>query len=129
MYNRIISYLEKFSIPHNHQFGFRSKHSTTHALLLLTDKIQRSVDNGTYSCGIFLDLFLDLCKAFDTVDHKILLAKLEYYGIRGVVHDWFASYLSNRRQFVSLFGTNSDYQMWSSTGVSAWPTSFSFIYK
>ena len=107
MYNRIISYLEKFFILHNNQFGFRSKHSTTHSLLLLTDKIQRSVDNGTYSCGIFLDL----CKAFDTVDHKILLAKLEYYGIRGVVHDWFASYLSNRRQFVSLFGTNSDYQI------------------
>lgn len=56
MYNRIISYLEKFSILHYHQFGFRSKHSTTHALLLLTDKIQRSIDNGTYSCGIFLDL-------------------------------------------------------------------------
>ena len=107
MYNRIITYLEKFSILHNNQFGFRSKHSTTHPLLLLTDKIQRSVDNGTYSCGIFLDL----CKAFDTVDHKILPAKLEYYDIRGVVHDWFASYLSNRRQFVSLFGTNSDYQI------------------
>lgn len=57
-------------------------------------------------------IFLDLCKAFDTVDHKILLTKLEYYGIRGVVNDWFASYLSNRRQFVSLFGTDSvsDYQ-------------------
>ena len=107
MYNRIITYLEKFSILHNNQLGFRSKHSTTHALLLLTDKIQRSVDDGTYSCG----MFLDLCKAFDTVDHKILLAKLEYYGIRGVVYDWFASYLSNRRQFVSLFGTNSDYQI------------------
>ena len=50
MYNRIISYLEKFSILHNNQFGFRSKHSTTHALLLLTDKIQRTIDNGTYSC-------------------------------------------------------------------------------
>lgn len=103
MYNRIISYLEKFSILHNNQFGSRSKHSTTHALLLLTDKIQRSIDNGTYSCGIFLD-------AFDTVDHKILLTKLEYYGVRGVANGWFASYLSNRRQFVSLFGTNSDYQ-------------------
>ena len=106
MYNRIISYLEKFSILHNNQFGFRSKHSTTHALLLLTDKIQRSIDNGTYCCGIFLDL----CKAFDTVDHKLLLAKLEYYGIRGAPNDWFVSYLSNRRQYVSLFGTNSDYQ-------------------
>ena len=107
MYNRIISFLEKFSILHNNQFGFLSKHSTTHALLLMTEKIQRSIfDNGTYSCGIFLDL----CKAFDTVDHKILLNRLEYYGIRGVANEWFASYLSNRRQFVSLFGTNSDYQ-------------------
>ena len=106
MYNRIISYLEKFSILHNNQFGFRSKHSTSHALLLLTDKIQRSIDNGTYSCGIVLDL----CKAFDTVDHKILLAKLEYYGTRGVANDWFVSYLSNRKQFVSSLGTNSDYQ-------------------
>ena len=106
MYNRIISYLEKFSILHNKQFGFRSKQSTTHALLLLTDKIQRSINNGTYSCGIFLDL----CKAFDTVDHRIILHKLEYYGIGGIANDWFASYLSSRRQFVSFFGTNSDYQ-------------------
>ena len=73
MYNRIISFLEKFSILHNNQFGFRPKHSTNHALLLLTaDKIQRSIDKGTYSCGILLDL----CKAFDTVDHKILLNKV-----------------------------------------------------
>ena len=55
-------------------------------------------------------IFLDLCKTFDTVNHKILLTKLEYYGIRGVSNDWFASYLSNRRQFVSLSGIDSDYQ-------------------
>ena len=59
---------------------------------------------------LFFRIFLDLYKAFDTVDHRIILNKLEYYGIWGVVNDWFASYLSNRRQFVSLFGTNSDYQ-------------------
>ena len=106
MYNRIISFLDKFSILHNNQFGFRSQHSTTQALLLLTDKIQRSIDKGMYCSGIFLDL----CKAFDTVNHKILLTKLEYYGIRGVSNDWFSSYLSNRRQFVSLSGINSDYQ-------------------
>lgn len=105
MYYRIISYLEKFYILHNNKFGFRLKYSTTHALLLLTDKIQRSINNGTYSCGIFLDLSL----VFDTVDHKILLTKLEYYGMRDVENDWFASHLSNR-QFVSLFGTNSDCQ-------------------
>ena len=106
MYNRIISYLDKFSILHNNQFGFRSMHLTTHAIFLLTNKIQRSIDNGTNSCGIFLDL----CNAFDTVDHRIILDKLKYYGIQGVANHWFASYLSNRRQFVSLFGTNSDYQ-------------------
>ena len=106
MYNRIISYLDKFSSLHNNQFGFRSMHLTTHAIFLLTNKIQRSINNGTNSCGIFLDL----CNAFDTVDHRIILDKLKYYGIRGVANHWFASYLSNRRQFVSLFGTNSDYQ-------------------
>ncbi len=55
-------------------------------------------------------ILLDLCKAFDTVNHQILLTKLEYYSIQGVSNDWFASYLSNRRQFVSLSGINSDYQ-------------------
>ena len=106
MYNRLINYLGKLSIISDNQFGFRSKHSTFHALLLLTDKIQKAIDKDTYSCGIFLDL----CKAFDTVNQYILLTKLEYYGIRGVAHAWFTSYLSDRKQFVSLHGTNSEYQ-------------------
>ena len=57
-----------------------------------------------------MGIFLDLTKAFDTVDHKILLKKLEFYGIRGVPNAWFASYLSNRKQFVSIADTNSDFQ-------------------
>jgi len=57
-----------------------------------------------YPCGVFLDL----CKAFDTVDHQILLAKLEYRSMQDVANDWFASYLSNRTQFVSLFQRNCD---------------------
>ena len=65
------------------QFGFRSKDSTSHALLLLTDKIQKAIDLGTHACGILLGL----CKAFDTLDHKILLAKLECYGIHGIAYD------------------------------------------
>ena len=72
--------------------------------MLITDKIQRAIEAKLYSCGIFLDL----SKAFDTVDHNILLAKLEHYGIRGIANEWFRSYmyLSNRQQFVSI--NNSD---------------------
>ena len=66
--------------------------------------IRQSLDEGSFGCGIFVDLQ----KAFDTVDHKILLHKLEYYGIRGVCNDWFKSYLSDRKQFVSINGYNSD---------------------
>ena len=61
---------------------------------------------AVYPCSVFLDL----CKASDTVDHQILLANFEYYGMQGVANDWFASYLSNRRQFVSFFHRNCDYQ-------------------
>jgi retron-type reverse transcriptase len=66
--------------------------------LLITDKIQRAIENKEYACGIFLDLK----KAFDTVDHKILLKKMEYYGVRGIANQWFSSYLINRKQFVSV---------------------------
>ena len=64
--------------------------------MLITDKIQRAIEGGQFSCGIFLDL----SEAFGTVDHNILFAKLYSYGVRGIVYDWFASYLTNRVQFV-----------------------------
>ena len=78
--------------------------STLHAVISITDKIQKAIDQGYYSCGIFLDL----SKAFDTVNHPILLDKLEYYGIRGLAKQWFESYLMNRMQFVSLGSCKSD---------------------
>ena len=84
--------------------AFNKKYSTTHALINLIESIRQSLDEGSFDCGIFVDLQ----KAFDTVDHKILLHKLEYYGIRGVCNDWFKSYLSDRKQFVSINGYNSD---------------------
>lgn len=69
------------------------------------DKIQKAIENKQFSCGVFLDLN----KAFDTVDHQILIQKLEYYGIRGVAKDWFCSYLSGRKQFVTIGDVSSHY--------------------
>ncbi len=80
----------------NNQFRFRQGYSTCMALLLLQDKLTNAIYNGEYAIG----LFLDLSKAFDTIDHKILADKLKFYGIRGVVLKWFESYLSNRKQVV-----------------------------
>ena len=61
------------------QFGFRQKHSTAHSLIDITEQIKESIDKGKFGCGIFIDLK----KAFDTVNHQILLTKLEHYGVRG----------------------------------------------
>ena len=68
------------------------------------DKITEAIDEGKYSIGIFLDL----SKAFDTIDHKILIRKLEHYGIRGVAKDWFENYLYNRKQIVKYNGVQSE---------------------
>ena len=72
--------------------------------MLITDEIQRAIESKLYSCGIFLDL----SKAFDKVDHNILLAKLEHYGIRGLPNECFRSYLTNRQQFISVNNIDSD---------------------
>ena len=93
MYGRLMKYVEKMNIISENQFGFRSGYSTVQAVMLITDKIQKAVENKQYSCGIFLDLN----KAFNTVNHDILITKLEHYGIRGIAKDWFKSYLSNRK--------------------------------
>ena len=76
---------------------------TIHVTLLILS-IRQFLDEGSFACGTFVDLQ----KAFDIVDHKILLHKLEYYGIRGVCNDWFKSYLSVRKQIVFINGYNSD---------------------
>ena len=106
MYNRVVKFVNKYNLLYQYQFGFREGHSTYMPLILLLDKITQALDNGNYVVGIFLDFR----KAFDTVDHKILLEKLYSYGIRGMAHDWFSSYLQNRQQFVKFNNTCSDYQ-------------------
>ena len=79
------------------QFGFCAKHSTDHAILSIIDLIQNAIDYQEFSCGIFLDF----SKAFDIVNHNIMIEKLDYYGICGVTKDLFISYLTNRYQYVS----------------------------
>ena len=94
MHKRLYEFLEVNDILHSLQFGFRRKHSTSHTLISMTEKIRNTIDNGNYGCGIFIDLK----KAFDTVNHYIFLKKLDHYGIRGISLQWFESYLSNRKQ-------------------------------
>ena len=103
MYERLYKFLEKYKILYASQFGFRANYSITHALVSLTEAIKNTLDSRKYGCGIFLDFQ----KAFDTVNHEILLTKLQHYGIRGIVLDWFKSYLSDRKQYVSVNGSNS----------------------
>ena len=95
MAKRLKDYLTANSILYNYQFGFRQNYSTILALIDVVDDIYNHLESNEYVLGIYLDLQ----KAFDTVDHSILLWKLYNYGIRGVVHSWFASYLSNRMQY------------------------------
>ena len=103
MFKRVYDFLEKNNSIYNLQFGFRSKHSTNHALIDITENIRSALDKGKIAGGIFVDLQ----KAFDTVNHEILIYKLNHYGIRGKVCDWFTSYLTNRMQYVSILGYNS----------------------
>ena len=88
------------NVLHQNQFGFRKNNSTIYALT----QIKLSIDSGKYGCGIFIDLR----KAFDTVSHKILLSKLEHYVVKDVMLDWFESYFSKCKQYVSVNGQSSD---------------------
>ena len=81
MHAKLYNFLEEHNILFKNQFGFKKKCNTAHSLLEITEKIKESIDNGKFGCGIFIDLK----KAFDIVSHKILLLKLEHYGIRGAL--------------------------------------------
>ena len=104
MHKRLYSFLSLNKCIYDLQFGFRSKHSTNHALIDLSQDVRESLDNNSFAIGIFIDLQ----KAFDTVQNDILLHKLHHYGVRGIANKWFESYLSDRKQTVSINGIISD---------------------
>ena len=98
MYRRLINFLDKNETLYKYQFGFRKNYSTIQAVLEVVDSIYQHWDDNEIIVGIYLDLQ----KAFDTVNHSILLQKLHHYGIRGTILEWFTSYLYQRKQFTVL---------------------------
>jgi retron-type reverse transcriptase len=98
MHNKIVTFLNKHNVINKYQFGFRKQYSTTYALIEITENIYNWLDDGYCVAGIFLDLQ----KAFDTVDRQILIEKLQYYGLRGKISNWLNSYLSDRKQFTCI---------------------------
>ena len=104
IYNHLFAYLSDHNILSKHQFGFHALHSTVTALLDATDSWAYNIDMGNVNAVVFLDLK----KAFDTVDHHILLSKLHLYGLTGVSHKLFSFYLDNRTQKCVVNGSHSE---------------------
>ena len=98
MFNRLSDFLNKHEILYEQQYGFRQGFSTDFALIELSDKIAKAIDDKKFMMGIFIDL----SKAFDTLNHSILLQKLMNYGIRGISNDWFKNLLNRERTICKL---------------------------
>ena len=100
----MMDFIDKHKILFVYQYGFRKKHSTSYALIDIVDKIKFALDKNDYALG----LLLDITKAFDSINHVILITKLKNYGFRGRRSVFLRSYLSGRTQFTSLQCCTSD---------------------
>ena len=106
MHKRLTSFLEKHKLLFKHQYGFQKGKSTEHAILDLHSNIIKAIETKEKTCVIFLDF----AKTFDTVNHQILIKKLEHFGIRNTQFKWFDSYLTDRQQRVKIGENTSDYK-------------------
>ena len=106
MGNRLYKYLTDNNILYTKQFGFQTGDSTEHAIIQLVDQINSDLEKDQYTLGVFIDFSKD----FDTVDHEILIAKLENYRIIGINLLWFKSYLENRKQFIQYDISSTSYK-------------------
>ena len=104
IYDKLFSFLVRYEILFDSQYGFRTGHNTTHATMDFVKSIEMALDRNEHAIAVFCDL----SKAFDTINHQILAKKLEHYGIRNKELDLLISYLGNRRQFVQMNGVKSE---------------------
>ena len=103
MYKRIYDFLTKHDILYKSQYGLRKKHSCEHAVTELVSEICKGLENNKHTISIFIDL----SKAFDTIDHRLLLHKMECYGLRGTALNWFESYLNNCSMRAKCFASST----------------------
>ena len=118
MHKKLMGFLNDQKILYKKQFGFQKIFSIAHAVITLIENIEKAIDNKFFVCGVSVNLQ----KAFDTVDHNILLHKLSHYGIRDIAKCWFSSHLSNRKQFVTINGGVPP--LWGTSGVCSGSPSF-----
>ena len=124
MHNHPHSFLVNKKLLQLTQFSFQEGHSTEHVIAQLVDEIHESFENDNYTLGVFIDS----SKAFDTIDHTILLKKLENNEIKGTNLAWFRSYLINRKQYIQIIYDQqkrfTKYYMWSTAGLHSWVVAF-----
>ena len=104
VFSQLYEYFHKKNSFYDSQYGFLKNHSTEYAAIELTDKVLKDIDEKNISLAIFMDL----SKAFDTLDHDILIKKLAHYGINGTPLEWFTSYLTGRSQYVEIDDVSSN---------------------
>ena len=124
IFDQITTYFNINKLFHNNQYGFRKEHSTELAALEVIDRITCNLDNGK----IPFNIYLDLSKAFDTLDHNILIEKLKFYGLTQSALPLLKSYLHERKQYVQTFQRYT-FLLWSTSRFNSWPFIIYYLHK